>query len=75
MFNKKIWSEFWDQFQLDVADVLQNNILNFSTLVALVNIWVEIYHPNYSKMVNTFSTSYLLVIGKQQIGTTNIKRD
>lgn len=64
MFNKELWHAFWQTLQSDIADTLQNNILNFSTLVAAISLYIKICNPQYSQIADNFMTSYLLVAGK-----------
>lgn len=69
IFDKDIWLSWWKQFQLDVADTLQNNIFNFASLVALISLYIKLFHPMYSKEVDNFMMSYLLVAGKSSTNT------
>lgn len=62
--DKNIWISFWIKLQEDIADTLQNNILNFSTLVAIISLYVKIFFPEHSTDVDNFMMSYLLVSGK-----------
>ncbi|HRG62205.1 MAG TPA: hypothetical protein PLP75_04190 [Burkholderiales bacterium] len=64
MFNQQTWSDFWDKLQQDTADTLQNNILNFSTLVAGVSAYIKVFHPQYSEMANDMMLTYLTVLPK-----------
>lgn len=64
MFNQRTWSEFWEKLQQDTADTLQNNILNFSTLVAGVSAYIKVFHPQYSEMANDLMLTYLTVLPK-----------
>lgn len=61
MFNKEIWKNFWLKFQFDIADTLQNNILNFSSLIALISLYIKTFHPTYSAVADNFMMSYLAV--------------
>lgn len=60
--NKDIWAVFWNQLQEDVADVLQNNILNFSTLIGAMMLYTKICKPQYYDIVADFANSYLIAM-------------
>lgn len=60
--NKDIWVSFWNQLQEDVADVLQNNILNFSTLIGAMMLYTKICKPQYYDIVADFANSYLIAM-------------
>ncbi len=62
IFNKDIWLDFWIKLQQDIADCLQDNILNFSSLVGLCMIFVHVNLPEYSKEIDAFATSYLFYV-------------
>lgn len=64
MLDRKIWPAFWHQLQLDAADTLQNQVLNFSTFVAAVSAYIKIFHPEYSQMADNFMITYLTVLPK-----------
>lgn len=64
MFNRQIWRDFWETLQKDTADTLQNNILNFSTLIAGVSAYIKVFHPQYSEMANDLMITYLTILPK-----------
>lgn len=60
--NKDIWAMFWNQLQEDIADVLQNNILNFSTLIGAMMLYTKLCKPHYYDIVADFANSYLIAM-------------
>lgn len=67
MIDKEYWAKWWINLQHDIGDVLQNNLLNFSTLVLMIKIYFETFHPEYVKVVGGFVDGFLLVSGKGAI--------
>lgn len=60
--NKELWLLFWEQLQEDIADVLQHNILNFSTLIGAIMLYTKICKPQYYEIVADFANSYLIAM-------------
>ncbi len=65
MFDKNIWTEFWHTLQIDAADCLQKNILNFSTLLMVVKVYIEVCWPEHAKLINGAVDGYLLTLPTQ----------
>lgn len=60
MFNKQVWLEFWNTLQKDFSDCLQDKVLNFATLVAVLMIYVHWKFPELKNEIDAFATAYLL---------------
>ena len=71
MQSKEIWYSFLYNLQLDLAECLRDNILNFSTLLLIIKLYVELMHPQYAKIINGAVDGYLLTLPTQ----TSIKKE
>ena len=60
----KTWKQFFKTQEQDIMLVLENNILNFATLLGILSIWVKVRYPEYYDSMNNFITGYLLVAPK-----------
>lgn len=66
LFNKDVWVPFWRQLEADIADTLQNQILNWLTVIGLILMLIEIKYRgiNPADALTAFVSGYLL---KQEV--------
>ena len=58
IFNKQIWSAWWDKLQQDIADCLQDRVLNFDSLMGTWGIVMVHFFPTTSILVAGILSAY-----------------
>jgi len=59
MLNKEIWSKFWNQLQADIAETLQDRILNFDTAIGIIGTLITYFYPEMTQVVLGSILAYL----------------
>ncbi len=63
-FKRCIWEPWWDKLQQDIADCLQNRILNFDTILGLSGLLIMYFYPSLSTLVGGTLGAYGIVRNK-----------